>query len=73
MSDFIFDHFGWVLVGILVIFGAGTCAVARSADEKREWFMTECVADGQKRYKCEVMYDGAQPAHVNNYPIVVHQ
>lgn len=71
MSDWFFDNMGWFILAMLVAVGFGTCAIVQESAEKRERFMTECVADGQKRYKCEVMYDSAQPDVHVTHPIVV--
>lgn len=66
------DTIGWFIVGFLVLFVvAGSILVVQEESAKRARFMTECVADGEKRYKCEALYDSSQPDIHTTYPIVV--
>jgi hypothetical protein len=56
--DFILDHVGWFIGGIVVLVIAcfALLVVAAIDDgERRERLMHECLADGKKEYECEAM------------------
>jgi hypothetical protein len=58
MGDWIFDHFGWVVGGLVAL--TTVAFIASSAEEMKhkQTFMAECVKD-HKQYECDVLWSQA--------------
>ena len=71
IGDWIFDHFGWVVAGVLAFCVFGLVVAVRADTRAREAFMEQCTAD-HKEYECVALWRaGERRTQVMPMPVII--
>lgn len=69
MSNFIFNHFGWVITALVVAILTGILHLGKIDAAKRERFIAQCTQD-HKEYECVAMWRAGE-SHTQVVPVVI--
>lgn len=64
IGDWIFDNFGWVVAGLIVVM---VIAIFAEGSYKQR-LMEQCMADGKKEYECRALIKQGDTTYI---PIVI--